>query len=239
MVEALPLWAGAFVAGVVSFLSPCVLPLVPGYLAIISGASLEELKEGDQQVMRRAFLHSLFFIAGFSIVFIALGAAANTIAAYIKLSLVTRLAGLLVIVFGLHMAGVIKIGLLYRDTRVQDTKNPASAFGSFLMGLAFASGWTPCIGPILGGIIAIAATQESRWQGVGLLALYALGLAIPFLLTTLGLGQFLKFYQRFRRHLHTLEVCSGILLVAVGVLLATNQFTRLSGYLSKFNKFGL
>src|SRR6266404_3631180 len=224
MLEALPLWAGAFVAGVVSFLSPCVLPLVPGYLAIISGASLEELKVGEEQLMRRAFIHSLFFIAGFSIVFIALGAAASTIAGYIKLTLLTRLAGLLVILFGLHMAGVIKIGLLYRDTRVQDTKNPASAFGSLLMGLAFACGWTPCIGPILGGIIAIAATREHVFQGVVLLAIYSMGLAIPFLLTTLGLSQFLKFYQRFRRHLHTLEVASGILLVADGLLLATKQF---------------
>src|SRR5258708_9951411 len=162
-----------------------------------------------------------------------------TIGGYMKLALLTRLAGLLVIVFGLHMAGVIKIGLLYRDTRVQDTKNPASAFGAFLMGFAFAFGWSPCLGPVLGTILTIAATREGVMQGVLLLAIYAMGLAVPFLLTTLGLSQFLKFYQRFRRHLHTLEVCSGILLVAVGLLLATNQFTRLSGYLSFMNKFGL
>lgn len=233
-------FVGAFLAGVVSFLSPCVLPLVPGYLAIISGASLEELKAGpDQRMMRKAFFHSICFILGFSVVFIFLGATASWIGGVIKLALVTRLAGLAVIVFGLHMTGLIKISLLYRDTRVQDTKNPASPLGSFLMGFAFAFGWTPCLGPILGAILAIAATHEGVWQGVALLSVYAAGLAIPFLLTTLGLGQFLKFYARFRKHLHTLEVVSGVLLIALGVLLATNQFTRLSGYLSFLNRLSL
>jgi cytochrome c-type biogenesis protein len=201
---------------------------------------LDDLKTGaDQKILRRALFHSVFFIAGFSIVFIFLGATVSWIGSVINLNLVTRIAGVLIVLFGLHMIGVLKIGLLYRDTRVQDTANPASVFGSFLMGLAFAFGWTPCIGPILAGILAIAATKEHVWQGVALLSVYAAGLAIPFLLTTLGLGQFLRFYQRFRKHLHTLEVASGVLLIILGVLLATNQFTRLSGYLSFLNKLSL
>ena len=229
---------GAFIAGVASFLSPCVLPLVPGYLAIISGASLEELKAGpDQRMLRKAFFHSICFILGFSIVFVLLGASASWLGGAIKSPLFTRLAGIAVIVFGLHMTGLIKIGLLYRDTRVQDTKNPSSPIGSFVMGFAFAFGWTPCLGPVIGAILTIAATRDSVVQGAILLSVYAAGLAIPFLLTTLGLGQFLKFYARFRKHLHTLEVASGVMLIALGILLATNQFTRLAGYLSFMNKY--
>ncbi len=234
------LWA--FLGGLASFLSPCVLPLVPGYVALISGASLEELQDGaDQKVQARAFLHSILFIAGFSLVFILLGASASWAGQMLKakLHLLTRIAGLLIILFGLHMVGVLKIGLLYRDTRVTETAKPASMFGSFMVGLAFAFGWTPCIGPILAGILAIAATSNRVWEGVLLLSVYAAGLALPFLLTTLGLSRFLRFYQRFRKHLHTMEVASGVLLIVLGVLLATNQFTRLSGYLSFLNRFSL
>ena len=234
------LWA--FVGGLASFLSPCVLPLVPGYVALISGASLEELKEGaDQKVQARAFLHSILFIAGFSLVFILLGASASWAGQVLlaKRNLLTRIAGLLIILFGLNMIGVLKIGVLYRDTRVTDTAKPASMFGSFLVGLAFAFGWSPCLGPVLAGILAIAATSNRILDGVMLLSVYALGLALPFLLTTLGLSTFMRFYQRFRKHLHTMEVCSGVLLIVLGLLLATNQFARLSGYLSFLNRFQL
>jgi cytochrome c-type biogenesis protein len=234
------LWA--FVGGLASFLSPCVLPLVPGYVALISGASLEELKDGaDQKVQARAFLHSLLFIAGFSLVFILLGASASWAGQILlaKRTLLTRIAGLLIILFGLNMIGVLKIGMLYRDTRVTDTAKPASMFGSFLVGLAFAFGWSPCLGPILAAILALASTSDHVLDGVLLLSVYAMGLALPFLLTTLGLSTFLRFYQRFRKHLHTMEVCSGVLLIVLGVLLATNQFTRLSGYLSFLNRFQL
>jgi cytochrome c-type biogenesis protein len=232
----------AFLGGLASFLSPCVLPLVPGYVALISGASLEELKEGaDQKVQARAFLHSILFIAGFSLVFILLGASASWAGQMLlaKRNLLTRIAGLLIILFGLNMIGVLKIGVLYRDTRVTETAKPASMFGSFLVGLAFAFGWSPCLGPILAAILAIASTSNRVWEGMLLLSVYALGLALPFLLTTLGLSAFLRFYQRFRKHLHTMEVCSGVLLIVLGVLLATNQFTRLSGYLSFLNRFSL
>jgi cytochrome c-type biogenesis protein len=235
-------YALAFVGGLLSFLSPCVLPLVPGYVALISGASLEELKEGaNQKVQARAFLHSILFIAGFSLVFIVLGASASWAGQVLlaKRTLLTRIAGLLIILFGLNMIGVLKIGMLYRDTRVTETAKPASMFGSFLVGLAFAFGWSPCLGPVLAGILGIAATSDRVGEGMLLLSVYALGLALPFLLTTLGLSQFLRFYQRFRKHLHTMEVCSGVLLIVLGVLLASNQFTRLSGYLSFLNRFSM
>ncbi len=238
MSEVSYLWA--FVWGVLSFLSPCVLPLVPGYVALISGASLEQLKDGaDKKLMARAFVHSLLFILGFSIVFVVMGASASYAGEVLKAKrhLLTQLAGLLIILFGLNMIGVLKIGILYRDTRVTETAKPASMFGSFLVGLAFAFGWAPCIGPVLAGILTIAATSGRVAEGMLLLSTYALGLAVPFLLTTLGLSSFLRFYQRFRRHLHTMEVCSGVLLIALGVLLASNQFTRLSGYLSFLDRF--
>ncbi len=235
----------AFLAGVVSFLSPCVLPLVPGYVSVISGASVEELKGAGREegLLRRVLFHSLLFIAGFSIVFISLGASATWLGGALRshLPLLLQIGGVVVILFGLHMTGILKIGLLYRDARIRT--NPAnrsvSAFGSLVMGLAFAFGWTPCIGPILAAILALASTQEAVAQGILLLAVYSLGLAVPFLLTSLGLTQFMNFYRGFRRHLHTVEVFSGVVLIVVGALLVTNQFTRLAGYLSFLNRFAL
>ena len=235
----------AFLAGVVSFLSPCVLPLVPGYVSVISGASVEELKGAgrDEGLLRRVLFHSLLFIAGFSIVFISLGASATWLGGALRshLPLLLQIGGVVVILFGLHMTGILKIGLLYRDARIRT--NPAnrsvSAFGSLLMGLAFAFGWTPCIGPILAAILALASTKQSIAQGVLLLAVYSLGLAVPFLLTSLGLTQFMNFYRGFRKHLHTVEVLSGVVLIVVGALLVTDQFTRLAGYLSFLNRFAL
>jgi cytochrome c-type biogenesis protein len=233
---------GAFAAGVISFLSPCVLPLVPGYIAIISGRSLEELQSGqDQKLLARALLQSLLFICGFSLVFISLGATATWLGQVLlqKMALLNRIAGLLIVLFGLHMVGLLKIPLLYRDARVHDTAKPATMAGSFVMGLAFAFGWTPCIGPILAGIMAIAATKERVSEGIFLLAVYSLGLAVPFVLTTLGINRFLKFYQRFRKHLHRLEVAAGVLLIVLGGLIATNNFGRISSALSFLNRLAL
>ena len=235
----------AFLAGVASFLSPCVLPLVPGYVSIISGASVEELKAAgrDEGLLRRVLFHSVLFIVGFSIVFISLGASATWLGGTLRshLPLLLQIGGVVVILFGLHMTGILKIGLLYRDARIRT--NPAnrsvSASGSLLMGLAFAFGWTPCIGPILAAILALASTRQSISQGVLLLAVYSLGLAVPFLLTSLGLTQFMNFYRGFRRHLHTVEVFSGVVLIVVGTMLVTNQFTKLAGYLSFLNRFAL
>lgn len=232
----------ALVAGVVSFLSPCVLPLIPGYISMLSGASMEELKAGaTAQVVARIFRNSLAFVVGFSVVFVLLGASATWVGNFLlaQRTWFNIVAGVIIIIFGLHLTGLVKIPLLYRDARL-DTGAPRRGLtGSFVLGFAFAFGWTPCIGPILTGILALAATRDTVFQGMFLLAIYSAGLAIPFLLTGLGLSQFLKFYGRFRKHLQAVEVASGVLLIAIGVLMAFNKFAVLSGYLSFLNRFTL
>jgi cytochrome c-type biogenesis protein len=237
----LPLPLAAFVAGILSFLSPCVLPLVPGYVSLISGATAEDLQSQDRRMLGTVMLHSLTFILGFSVVFIALGAVATGIGQFANEyhNVLAKLAGIVVIVFGLHLTGLLKIKALYADRRLHDVKGGSSAFGSFAVGFAFAFGWTPCIGPILATILVFAGAQETVFKGVLLLAIYSLGLAVPFLLTSLGVDRFLVFYGRFRRHLHTVEVISGVLLIAVGVLIFMNNLKLLSGYLSFLNRFAL
>jgi cytochrome c-type biogenesis protein len=237
----LPLPLAAFVAGILSFLSPCVLPLVPGYVSLISGATAEDLQSQDRRMLGTVMLHSLTFILGFSVVFIALGAVATGIGQFANEyhNVLAKLAGIVVIVFGLHLTGLLKIKALYADKRLHDVKGGSSAFGSFAVGFAFAFGWTPCIGPILATILVFAGAQETVFKGVLLLAIYSLGLAVPFLLTSLGVDRFLVFYGRFRRHLHTVEVISGVLLIAVGVLIFMNNLKLLSGYLSFLNRFAL
>jgi cytochrome c-type biogenesis protein len=231
----------AFTAGLVSFLSPCVLPLVPGYISMISGASVTNLKEGDAGLLRKVLLHSLFFIIGFSIVFISLGASASWLGQLLlsRMSVLYRIAGVVIILFGLHMTGLLKIGLLYRDKRFHTAGKAATPGGALLIGLAFAFGWTPCIGPILAAILTLAASQSTVLSGVFLLAVYSAGLAVPFLLTSLGVNQFLQFYQRFRAHLHQVEVFGGVVLIVLGAMILTNQFTRLASYLSFLNRFAL
>ena len=232
----------AFVAGVVSFLSPCVLPLVPGYISMLSGASVEEMKSGPgTELMGRIFRSSLAFAAGFSVVFIALGASATAVGNFLlaKRTIFNVVAGIIVIIFGLHLTGLVKIPLLYREARLETGSPRRGLGGSFLLGFAFAFGWTPCIGPILTGILALAATRETVFQGMFLLGIYSAGLAIPFLVTGLGLSQFMRFYGRFRKHLQVVEVASGALLIAIGALMAFNKFTVLSGYLAFLNRFTL
>jgi len=232
----------AFTAGLVSFLSPCVLPLVPGYISMISGASVQDLKEGaDAPLLRKVLLHSLLFIAGFSVVFVGLGASATWLGQFLisRKPILYQIAGVIIIIFGLHMTGLLKIGLLYRDKRFHSAGKGATPGGAFLIGLAFAFGWTPCIGPIFAAILTLAASQNTVYAGVILLAVYSAGLAVPFLLTSLGVNHFLRFYQRFRSHLHTVEVFGGIILIIVGAMIMTNQFTRLAGYLSFLNRFQL
>jgi len=237
----LPLPLAAFVAGLLSFLSPCVLPLVPGYVSLISGSSVEELQSDDRRVLATVMLHSLTFILGFSVVFIALGAVATSIGQLANEyhNLLAKAAGIIVIIFGLHLTGIFKINALYADKRLHDVKGGSSALGSFVVGFAFAFGWTPCIGPILATILVFAGAQQTVLKGVLLLAIYSLGLAVPFLLTSLGVDRFLGFYGKFRRHLHTVEVISGVLLIAVGVLIFMNNLKLLSGYLSFLNRFAL
>src|SRR5205085_4462103 len=236
--SSLPLPLAAFVAGLISFLSPCVLPLVPGYVSLISGAGVEELKTQDNQLLRRVMLNSALFILGFSVVFIMLGAISTSIGqltARYK-STLAQVAGVVIILFGLHLTGIFKIKALYADKRLHDVKGGSTPWGAFVIGFAFAFGWTPCVGPILAVILGLAAAQNSVTKGIALLAIYSMGLAVPFLLTSLLLEGFLNFYGRFRRHLHTLEVASGVLLIALGVLLVMNRFTILSGYLSFLNR---
>jgi cytochrome c-type biogenesis protein len=237
----LPLPIGAFLAGIVSFLSPCVLPLVPGYISLISGTGAAALEQGEQRQLGRVMMNSLMFVLGFSIVFTMLGAAATTVGqlttAYRRE--LTYLAGILIIVFGLHLTGILKIKYLYADKRMHSVQGSSSAWGSFVVGFAFAFGWTPCIGPILTTILTFAASEGTVFKGIVLLALYSAGLAVPFLLTSLGIDRFLAFYTRFRRHLHTVEVISGVLLIAIGVLVLTRRLTMLSGYFSFLNRFSL
>ena len=239
--HSLPLPIAAFVAGLLSFLSPCVLPLVPGYVSLISGATVEDLQSSDRRLLRTVMLHSVTFVLGFSVVFIALGAVATTVGQFANEyhTLLTKIAGVIVIIFGLHLTGLLKIKALYADKRLHNVKGSSSVMGSFLVGFAFAFGWTPCIGPILAAILVLAETQDTVLKGILLLAIYSLGLAVPFLLTSLGVDRFLAFYGRFRRHLHTVEVISGVLLIAVGVLIFLNNLKLLSGYLSFLNRFAL
>jgi len=237
----LPLPIAAFVAGLVSFLSPCVLPLVPGYVSLISGVGVEELQTQEARLLRKVMLNSLSFILGFSIVFIMLGALATEVSQILARykSVLAQVAGVAIILFGLHLTGIFRIKALYADKRLHSVKGGSTVWGAFVIGFAFAFGWTPCVGPILAGILTLAAAQNTVMKAVILLAIYSLGLAVPFLLTSLGIERFLKFYSRFRSHMHAVEVASGGLLIALGVLLVAGRFTIISNYLSFLNRFSL
>src|ERR1700735_722215 len=237
----LPLPIAAFLAGLVSFLSPCVLPLVPGYVSLISGVGVEQLKTQESQLLRKVMLNSIAFILGFSVVFIALGAVATEVSQMLARyrSTLAQVAGVVIILFGLHLTGVFKIKALYTDARLHSVKGGSTAWGAFVIGFAFAFGWTPCVGPVLTVILTFAAAQDSITKGIALLAIYSLGLAVPFLLTALLLERFLKFYSRFRAHMHAIEVASGALLIALGVLLVIGRFTIISNYLSFLTRFAL
>ena len=240
--QSLPIALAAFVAGLASFLSPCVLPLVPGYISLISGASVDDLRaEPGAGRMRAVMVNSITFILGFTLVFVMLGAAATSVGRLLReyKGLIGQIAGAIIIIFGLHLTGILKISALYADKRLHSVGAGKSAWGSFLVGFAFAFGWTPCIGPILAAILTIAASQRTVSKGILLLAIYSLGLAVPFLLTSLGIDRFLAFYGRFRRHLHAVEVASGVLLIVIGALFVTRHFTVLSGYLGFLNRFAL
>jgi len=237
----LPLPLAAFVAGLISFLSPCVLPLVPGYVSLISGAGIEELKSSEGHLLRKLMLNSAAFIIGFSIVFITLGAISTEVGQVLAQykSLLARVAGVIIILFGLHLTGVFQIKALLADTRLHTLKGGASPWGAFVIGFAFAFGWTPCVGPILAVVLGFAAAQDTVWKGIFLLAIYSAGLAVPFLITSFGIERFLKFYNRFKFHMHAVEVASGGLLIVLGVLLVMGRFALISGYFSFLNRFAL
>ena len=237
--SSLPLPIAAFLAGIVSFLSPCVLPLVPGYVSLISGASVEELQSKDRKLLNTVLLHSLMFVLGFTVVFVMLGAAATTVGQFAReyKKQLTWIAGLVIIIFGLHLTGILKIKALYADKRLHSVQGGKSPIGAFVIGFAFAFGWTPCLGPIISTILLMAGSSDTVTKGVLLLWVYSLGLAVPFLLTSLLIDRFLNFYGRFRKHLHTVEVISGVLLMVLGTLILTRRFTILSSYLSFLNRF--
>jgi cytochrome c-type biogenesis protein len=282
--------AGAFLAGLVSFLSPCVLPLVPGYISMLSGIGMEQLRKGEVPTSG-LFSSALAFVAGFSVVFIGFGASASAVGSFLRQNrtLLAPLAGALILLFGLHLIGaLIKLSLrvgiilgallvalgvvslvrhaplfaglgaahffslsligffgpamarwLNRDVHLRSKSTQPGIWSGFLLGFAFAFGWTPCIGPILATVLALAATSDTIARGVLLLAVYSAGLAIPFLLTALGIGQFMAFYKNFRKYLHAVELFSGALLLFVGGLVFVNKLTWLSAKLSFLNRFSL
>jgi cytochrome c-type biogenesis protein len=282
--------AGAFLAGLVSFLSPCVLPLVPGYISMLSGIGMEQLRKGDVPTSG-LFSSALAFVAGFSVVFIGFGASASAVGAFLRQNrtLLAPVAGALILLFGFHLIGaLIKLNLragiilgvvlvalgiaslsshgplfaglgashffslsligffgpsmarwLNRDVHLRSGIGQPGIWSGFLLGFAFAFGWTPCIGPILATVLALAAASDTIARGVLLLAVYSAGLAIPFLLTALGIGQFMAFYKNFRKYLHAVELFSGALLLFVGGLVFVNKLTWLSAKLSFLNRFSL
>ncbi|MHB1102054.1 MAG: cytochrome c biogenesis CcdA family protein [Devosia sp.] len=241
-----------FGAGVLSFLSPCVLPLVPPYLTYMSGASFDQLRADGSSagvIWRRSVFTSVFFILGFSLVFVTLGATATAFGQAFRglfgfqielplvrsaagvpilLPVLPALAGLVIIAMGLHFLGVYRIGVLDRQLRHQGPGLASGPIGGFLLGLAFAVGWTPCIGPVLAAILSVAASGRTAWDGAGLLGIYSLGLGVPFLLAGIAIGPFLTFFESFRKHLRTVERVMGALLVFTGLLFLSGQFTRIS-----------
>ncbi len=224
----------ALTAGIFSFLSPCVLPLVPSYLTFVTGMSLEDLEAG---VNRRAtMIHSVLFVLGFSLIFILLGASASFLGQFFKRyeQVVATVGGVIIILLGLHMAGVFRLLPLMQEKRLHLNDKPAGYLGTLGVGMAFGAGWTPCIGPVLGAILTFGFSQDTVWAGVWLLAVYSLGLAIPFLLASLALDWFLQAFKRFRRWIPVVEKASGIMLVCLGLLLITGKFTILSGWLTQF-----
>jgi cytochrome c-type biogenesis protein len=221
--------AVAFTAGLLSFLSPCVLPLIPSYVGFLTGMSVEEIER------RRgtAFLHGLWFVGGFTLVFVLLGASASAVGGLLRDQQVWlgRIGGALVILFGLYLLGVLRPAFLMRERRIELARKPLGYFGSGVVGFTFGAAWTPCVGPILGAILTLAATREGVGSGVGLLVAYALGLAVPFLITALALDRFLGWFQRFRPYLVWVDRTAGALLIVLGLLLVTDRFTLLAGYL--------
>ena len=224
----------ALTAGVLSFLSPCVLPLVPSYLSFVTGMTLDDLQEGTDRA--RVITHAVLFVSGFTLVFMLLGATASFLGqfAHAYKDWIARIGGGLVIVLGLHLLGVFRISALLRERRVHLSDKPAGFLGTLAVGAAFGAAWTPCIGPVLGAILTTAGTRETVWAGIWLLFVYSVGLAVPFLLAALALDRFLATFRRFRSWIPWMERGAGVLLIALGLLLVTGSFTALSGWLTRF-----
>lgn len=232
----------AFSAGVLSFFSPCVLPLIPAYLSYITGMTIEQYTgELEGAARRRVIINTLCFIAGFSFIFIfVFGAGTTVISALLKQhkDIIGKIGGVLIAVFGLHFMGVFKIKWLYFEKRAHFSKLPAGYIGSFLVGIAFSAGWTPCVGPILASIIGMGLAAESQWAAIRLLSFYTFGLAIPFFLTALAINFFLPLFNRVKHHMRMVEICTGALLIFVGVLMFTGKFSFVAGLMQRYWPFG-
>lgn len=228
----------AFSAGLLSFVSPCVLPLVPSYISYITGLSVEQLTDvSEREKFKKAIvLNSLLFIAGFSTVFIAFGASASFLGQMLITyqDYIRRIGGVVIVVFGLYLLGVLNLNFLKMEHRFQFRSRPAGYLGSFLIGVAFAAGWTPCVGPVLGSILLYASTTDSLLNGVVLLTCYSLGLGLPLFLTALGVDRFLAYFKEVRAYLWGVSTVSGVLLIAVGVMIYANSLTMVTSFLERY-----
>lgn len=229
---------GAFIAGFLSFLSPCVLPLIPSFITYITGLSFADLQSEhpDHKVRQQTIVHTGLFIAGFTTVFVLLGASATFVGGFLHehMDVIRKVGGVLIIIFGIHVTGLVPIHLLLGEKRVTIHRKPAGYLGSFVVGLAFAAGWTPCIGPILATILMVAATEETVSRGIWLLFTYSMGLAIPFFLSSLAMHQFLVFFNRFKKHIRLFEIVTGVFLIIVGVMIFTDYLSVLSRFTMKW-----
>ena len=225
---------GAFVAGILSFLSPCVLPLIPSFITYITGLSFSDLQSEHptHKVRQQTITHTLLFISGFTVVFVLLGASATFIGGLMQdhMTAIRRVGGVLIVLFGIHLTGLVPIRFLLGEKRIALHRKPVGYLGSFLVGLAFAAGWTPCIGPILASILMVAAAEETVVQGIALLLTYSMGLAIPFFLAALAMHQFLVVFNRFKKYIRIFEIVTGVFLVIVGIMVFSNYLTVLSRY---------
>lgn len=230
----------AFLAGLVSFLSPCVLPIVPSYVSFVTGLTLEELTADDRSVVRRqAALHAALFILGFTLVFVALGASATAAGEVLRrsLPLLQQIGGVVIALFGLYMLGVLRLPFLMRERRVHLARRPEGRFGSVVVGVAFGAGWTPCVGPVLATILLYAGLEASAGQGMLLLSVYAVGLGLPFFIAAVAFNWFVASIPGFRRWMKPMERAAGALMVIMGVLLFTGQFTALANFFAGFGQF--
>ncbi|MBI3814357.1 MAG: cytochrome c biogenesis protein CcdA [Nitrospinae bacterium] len=229
----------AFLAGLLSFVSPCVLPVVPFYITFITGLTYDELTstENRKEIRRLTVKNSLIFIAGFSFIFIMLGAGATSIGRFFlsNQDMIQKIGGVIIIVLGLYFMGVLKLKFLMSERRMQIQNKPAGYLGTFLVGIAFAAGWTPCVGPILGSILLLASTKESVIKGIELLAMYSAGLGLPLLLTSFAVNSSLAYFKKLNKWMWHISLVSGIFLIIMGVLLVTNSFTLVTSLLSKYN----
>lgn len=227
----------ALTAGFISFLSPCILPLIPSYVAFISGVSIEELAQGEnlRQVRKKVIVNSLMFVLGFSIIFIALGASATFIGKFLAKNIrwFEIIGGALVIILGIHFAGFFRLKFLDREKKIHLKKKPLGFLGTCLVGIAFGAGWTPCVGPILGAILTMAATTQNTLKGIVLLAVYSVGLGVPFFLSAVILHKFFEYFKTVRKYFKVVTVVGGALLILVGVLLVSGYFSSIASFLSR------